>query len=98
MITPKYIAAISSIIASINSLLFIPGIDTVLIVALIFLVIIISLIVNLFFFWEALRKILFKELLSKFYLDLYSNDEFVDFLIEKRNTRKNKTHKSVHEN
>lgn len=88
MITAKYIATLSSICAS---LFFVPGIDSILTGVLIFMVGVISVFVNLFFFWAPLRKVLFKELLSQFYLQLYHNDEFIDFLVEKRNARKNKS-------
>ncbi|MBI2428744.1 MAG: hypothetical protein HYV29_08120 [Ignavibacteriales bacterium] len=87
MLTPKYILTIASIC---SSMLFLPGIDLILSGVLIFMFGAISVIVNLFFFWGPLRKILFKELLSQFYLQLYHNDEFIDFLVEKRNARKNK--------
>lgn len=85
MITPKYVMALVSICSMV---LFVPGIDTILSGVLIFMVGGVSVIVNLFFFWNPLRKILFKELLSQFYLQLYHNDEFIDFLVEKRNARK----------
>ena len=94
MLTPKYIAVVFSWLASIPTLFLIPGIDTILVVSLIFIVVFISLIVNLFFFWDGIRKILYKDLrldlLRTFYLDLYHNDEFVDFLIEKRNNKNKK--------
>ena len=97
MITPKYVAAISSLCLSNFTLMLIPGVDVILVVALIFLVILISVAINLFFFWEPLREFLYKGLLSKFYLDLYTNDDFVDFLIEKRNSRKRARHTNVSE-
>lgn len=83
--TPKYIATMLSFWASI---LLIPGIDVILTGVLIFMSGAITVLINLFFFWAPLRNILFRELLSQFFLQLYHNDEFIDFLIEKRKKRK----------
>ena len=87
MLTPKYVSTIATMCMTI---FLIPGIDTMIIGMLIFFVILVSLLVNLFFFWKPMRKILFQELLSQFYIDLYKNDDFVDFLVAKRNARKKK--------
>lgn len=85
MVTPKYVSAIMTICFGIA---MIPGVDTVILGILIFFVLLISLLVNLLFLWKPLRRLLYKELLSEFYLNFYKNDDFVDFLVAKRGTRR----------
>ena len=85
MITPKYIAGFVSLCASV---IILPGIDTILSAVLIFMIGATSVIFNLFFFWSPLRKILYREIKSLFYQDLYRDNDFIDFLIAKRNRQK----------
>lgn len=81
MLSGRYISAMIGLVASI---IMLPAMEDMLKVVQLAFVILISVVINLFFYWGALKKQFVREIYPDFLSQLYKSDDFVQFLIDRQ--------------